>query len=172
MTPTPQSRLGATPSRTRLMGTPVATVMFGSLIGALLPIVAQSPTLPPFGLLFLLAWRLLHPTLWPLWIGVPLGAFDDLATGAPLGSAVFLWTAVMIAIEMIDRRIFWRDYWNDWLIALVAVAFCLLGGALFARIAGSHAPFWLLLPQILWSALAYPLMVRLTATVDRWRIMA
>lgn len=165
-------RLGAMPSPLRLRGTPSATIMFGSAFGALVPIIAQSPSLPPLGLLVLLAWRLLHPGLLPLWIGLPLGAFDDMMTGAPLGSAVFLWSVVLIAIEIIDERIFWRDYWHDWLMVLAALAFCLLGGLVFARFSGSLTPLSLLLPQLLWSVLVYPLIVRMIVRVDRWRIMA
>ena len=29
--------------------------------------------MPPFGLLVLLAWRLLRPELWRAWVGLPLG---------------------------------------------------------------------------------------------------
>lgn len=166
------SRLGAMPSPFRLRATPVLVVMLGSMLGTLLPVIAQSPSLPPFGLVFLLTWRLLHPSLLPLWVGVPLGAFDDVMTGAPLGSAMFLWSIALVAIEAVEQRILWRDYWHDWLIVAAALAFCLLGGVVIAHIGGSGASFALVLPQWLWSALAYPLIVRLIARVDRWRIMA
>src|SRR3546814_9887516 len=46
-------RLGRHPSRFRLAGTPVITVMLGSL-ATTLPVIAQSPVMPPFGLLLLL----------------------------------------------------------------------------------------------------------------------
>lgn len=170
MTPVP--RLGSMPSMWRLRSVPVAAVMFGSSVGALLPVIAQSPSLPPFGLLVLLAWRLLHPEMWPLWIGVPLGAFDDIMTGQPLGSAMFLWTVVLIGIEMVDQRIMWRDYWHDWLLVLAALNFCLGGAWFFAVLGGSRASISLILPQLLWSALSYPLIVRAIARLDRWRIMA
>lgn len=170
------SRIGADPnsalSQWRLHGVPVMSVLLGSSAGAVLPIVAQSPVLPPFGLIILLAWRLLHPTMWPMWIGVTLGACDDILTGAPLGSAMFLWSLVLIGVEVVDRRIMWRDYWHDWLLVAVALALCILGGWLFAHLGGSRAPVTIVLPQILWSVLSYPLIVRVIARLDRWRISA
>lgn len=168
----PLPRLGRNPSRWRIQVTPVLTVLFGSALPALLPVIVQSPTLPPFGLLFLVGWRLLHPELWPLWIGAPLGLFDDLMSGQALGTAVFLWSVIMIAIEQIDARMMWRDYWQDWLIAAVACLLFLGGGLLLAHLGGSRAPLLLILPQWLWSVLLYPLIVRLIAWIDRWRMMA
>lgn len=170
--PVPVPRLGRTPSRLRIHGTPVLCVMLGSMIPALLPLISQSPTLPPLGLLFLLSWRLLHREIWPLWIGAPLGAFDDLMSGNPFGTAIFLWSVIIIAIEFADERLFWRDYWHDWLIAVPACLTFLGGSFLIARLGGSAVPAFLLLPQLLWSALFYPLIVRITAGMDRWRMMA
>lgn len=160
------------PSYGRMQGTPIALVMLASALPALLPVIVQTPTLPPLGLLFLVGWRLLHHEMWPLWIGAPLGAFDDLMSGNPFGTAIFLWSAVMIGIELIDTRLFWRDYWHDWLIAIVACLLFLGGSLMFARYGGSHAPLFIVLPQLLWSALLYPLIVRIIAATDRWRMMA
>lgn len=168
----PVPRLGNMPSRWRLAATPIAAVMLGSSFSALLPIIAQSPTMPPIGLMILLAWRLLHAELWPLWIGVPLGAFDDIMTGQPLGTAMFTWSVILIVIEFIDQRILWRDYWHDWLMVAIAVAFSIVGALLFSRLGGSKTPLMLVVPQICWSALSYPLIVRVIARLDRWRIMA
>ncbi len=171
-THSPVPRLGSTPSRWRIEATPILCVMLGSMIPALLPIISQTPALPPFGLLFLVAWRLLHHEMWPLWIGAPLGAFDDLMSGHPLGTGIFLWSVVMMMIEIVDARLFWRDYWHDWLIAVIAAAIFLTGGLLIARLTGSAAPLAIILPQLLWSALLYPLIVRIIAGIDRWRMMA
>lgn len=164
-------RLGRYPSRFRLEGTPVITVMLGSMATAL-PIVAQSPVLPPFGLLLLLSWRLLRPELWHAWVALPLGLFDDLLSGQPLGSAMFLWTVTLIGIEVADQRLLWRDYWHDWLIAGIAVIFCLTGGLMFARLTGGGGTLMLIVPQMLWSALLYPFVARQCAWLDRWRVMA
>tara|TARA_R110000787_G_scaffold201821_2_gene312582 strand:+ start:55 stop:570 length:516 start_codon:yes stop_codon:yes gene_type:complete len=168
----PLPRLGSMPSRWRMEGTPIACVMLASALPAMLPILVQSPTLPPLGLLFLLGWRLLHHELWPLWIGAPLGLFDDIMCGHPIGTAVFLWSSILIALEMVDARLFWRDYWHDWLLAICASLVFLAGGVILSWLSGSSAPLHLILPQLLWSALLYPLIVRIIAWMDRWRMMA
>ncbi|MFB0875962.1 MULTISPECIES: rod shape-determining protein MreD [unclassified Sphingobium] len=165
-------RLGRHPSRFRLHGTPVMTVMLGSLLTSL-PIIAQSPVLPPFGLLLLLSWRLLRPELWRAWIGLPLGLFDDMVSGQPIGSAMFLWTVALIGIDAMEYRLVWRSYRQDWLIAIVAVIVCMAGGWFFARIAGGGSVrFSLVLPQMLWTILLFPFIVRQCARIDRWRVMA
>jgi rod shape-determining protein MreD len=166
------SRLGRHPSRWRLQATPVLTVMLGSML-TMLPIVAQSPILPPLGLLILLSWALLRPELWRAWIGVPLGLFDDLMSGQPLGSAMFLWTVTLICIDAAEQRLLWRDYWQDWLIAALAIIVCLTGGLFFARITGGGAINWMLVvPQIGWTILLFPFVARQCAWIDRWRVMA
>ncbi|CAM5599831.1 rod shape-determining protein MreD [Sphingobium scionense] len=168
----PVPRLGRHPSRWRLAGTPVITVMLGSTL-TMLPVIAQSPVMPPFGLLILLAWRLLRPELWRVWIGLPLGLFDDMMSGQPIGSAMFLWTMMLIGIDAIEHRLVWRSYRQDWLIATMAIIFCLAGGVFFARITGGGSVKLLLVaPQMLWTILLFPFVVRQCARIDRWRVMA
>ncbi|MEJ7935006.1 rod shape-determining protein MreD [Sphingobium sp. AN558] len=168
----PVSRLGRHPSGFRLAGTPVITVMLASLVTAL-PIVAQSPVMPPFGLLLLLAWRLLRPEMWRAWIALPLGLFDDIASGQPIGSAMFLWTVTLIAIDTVEQRLLWRDYRQDWLIAAIAILLCISGGLFFVRVTGGgDVRLWLVLPQMIWTILLFPFVVRQCARIDHWRVMA
>lgn len=134
-------KLGRTPSNFRLTGTPVITVMLGSSI-TVLPVIAQAPVMPPFGLLLLLSWRLLRPELWRVWIGVPLGLFDDIMSGQPIGSAMFLWTMMLIGIDAVEHRMVWRSYRQDWLIAAAAIIFCIAGGLFFARITAEETSSW------------------------------
>ncbi|QGP78528.1 rod shape-determining protein MreD [Sphingobium sp. CAP-1] len=165
-------RLGRHPSRFRLEGTPVIAVMLGSFLTTL-PIIAQSAILPPFGLLILLSWRLLRPELWRTWIGLPLGLFDDMMSGQPIGSAMFLWTVALIGVDWIEHRMVWRSYRQDWLIATLAIIFCISGGLFFARITGGGSVhFTLVAPQIVWTILLFPFIVRQCARIDRWRVMA
>ncbi|MFZ2997217.1 rod shape-determining protein MreD [Sphingobium sp.] len=165
-------RLGRYPSRLRLGGIPVATVMLGSTITAL-PLIAQAPVMPPFGLLLLLSWRLLRPDLWRAWIGLPLGLFDDMLSGQPIGSAMFLWTVMLMGIDAIEHRMIWRSYRQDWLIAALGIIFCIAGGLFFVRITGAgQVRFSLVAPQMLWTILLFPFVVRQCARIDRWRVMA
>ena len=88
----------------------------------MLPLVASSPVLPPLGLLFFLCWQLLRTEMWPVWIGLPLGLWDDLFSGQPIGTAVGLWTLASIAIHYSSQRIYWRGFLHDWAIAALLIA--------------------------------------------------
>jgi rod shape-determining protein MreD len=153
----------------RARATPVVSTMAGSL-ATMLPIIAQAPVLPPFGLMVLLAWRLLRPGLWPVWIPLPLGLFDDLASGQPVGSAMLAWTVTFLIIDASERSLVWRDYLQDWLIAAAALAGCLVFGFGLALLAGGKAPILAIVPQIIASILLFPAIARLCARLDAWRL--
>jgi len=153
------------PLRVRLI--PAWMVIAGSLV-TILPVVATLPILPPFGLLLLLGWRLHRPDALRVWAPLPLGFFDDLVSGQPLGSAILLWTLCFLMIELIDSRLVWRDFWQDWLIATGAIAFCLEAGRFFASPFVAHVDTVLVL-QIAVTVLLFPVIARLCAWVDRKR---
>lgn len=140
------------------------SVMLGSLM-TLLPVVAVVPFLPPFGLMMLLGWRLLRPDSMRVWAPVPLGFFDDLVSGQPLGSAMLLWTLCVLMVDMLDTRLVWRDFWQDWLIASGAIGFCLIAGRLVAAPFSAHVDTAMLL-QLAISAALFPLIARLCAWLD------
>lgn len=156
----------ALPVKMRLV--PTGSVLLASAFVAL-PFDAAFPILPPFGFMMLVSWRMLRADIWPIWIGVPLGLFDDLVSGGPVGSAVALWTLAMLAMEAIDRRIIWRDFWIDWLLAAAALFLYLLGGALLARSGNAPHILGLIMPQFIWSAMLLPLAMRGAAMLDGWR---
>ncbi|MFS0735470.1 rod shape-determining protein MreD [Sphingomonas sp. 1P06PA] len=153
------------PARVRVV--PIASTLAGSALGAL-PVIASAPALPPFGLLMMLAWRLLRPELWPAWAGLPLGLADDLLTGQPLGSGMALWTAVFLAVDRIDNRLPWRDYWLDWSIAAVALMVVMTGQLFAAGLALDMVPT--MLPLIAMTILCFPFAARFAASLDRWRL--
>lgn len=146
---------------------PWATVMAGSLM-TIVPVAATLPLLPPFGLLMLLAWRLLAPLALRRWAPALLGLFDDCLSGQPLGSSMLLWTLSFFLIDLFDQRTIFRAFTQDWLIAAVAIAFCLTGGRLLATPLGGHVDSMLLV-QIAVSILLFPLAAWLVAWVDRRR---
>jgi len=74
----------------------------------MLPIVIQVGWFPDFGFLLLLAWRLLRGDVIPAWWAAPLGLFNDLVTGGPIGLSVAIWTGAMILLDLLDRRTMWR----------------------------------------------------------------
>lgn len=162
-------RINREPYAWRVHGVPYISVMLASLLPFLL-IADVMPLLPPLGFLMLLGWRMVRPGLLPLWAGAPLGAFDDLISGQPFGSAIFLWSLAMIAVELIEARFPWRGFWQDWFTAgLIAVAYWFAAFVL----SGASLTLELLLvalPQALLSVLLYPIIVRMVASLDRFRL--
>jgi rod shape-determining protein MreD len=164
-------RLGEPASLWRVRLVPIASVMIASALPLMLPLIANSPVLPPLGLLLFLCWQLLRTEMWPVWVGLPLGLWDDLFSGAPIGTAIGLWTLASIAIHYISRRIYWRGFFHDWGIAALLVAAV---QALAALITHPHADkgqvLGLVVPQIILSALLVPLFLRLTGQFDNFRL--
>lgn len=156
-------------ARVRVRVVPVLATMLASL-ATLLPMVATAPLMPPAGFVMLLAWRMLRPELWPVWIGIPLGLFDDLFSGQPLGTAMSLWTITLLIFDLIDSNVIWRDYWIDWLLAAISITLYVLAGYWFSGLRGSPMTIDVLVPQILLSLLVFPLFVRICVRLDRWRL--
>ena len=153
----------------RRQAVPVGSTLAASLLDAL-PIVTQTPLVPDFAFLVLVAWRLLRPEMWLAHMALPLGLFNDLVAGHPIGQSMALWTLVFLAFDLIDLRVGWRDYWVDWLFACCAILFHSFGGWYVARLMGSNVAFGVLLPQYALSVFAYPLVARLLVALDRWRL--
>lgn len=146
---------------------PWATVLAGSLLTAL-PVIAPAPLLPPCGLLMLLAWRRASRFALRPWAAAPLGFADDLVSGQPLGSAVLLWSLCFLMMDLLEQRLVLRDFWQDWLIASGAIAFCLVGGRLIAT-PPDAALARAVTAQIVAGALLFPIAFRLAAWIDAKR---
>ena len=157
--------LGATEKRPRALWLAPLCVVIGSM-ATLLPMVATFPFLPPFGLMFLLAWRLQRADSLKVWAAVPLGLLDDMMSGQPIGSAMLLWTTCFIVIDVLDARLVWRDFWQDWLLASGALGFCLVAGRFVAVRVSAHVDTALVI-QVLISCALYPLIARFCARLDR-----
>ncbi|WP_432770803.1 MAG: rod shape-determining protein MreD [Sphingopyxis sp.] len=164
-------RLGEPASLWRMRIVPIASVMLASALPLMLPLIANSPVLPPLGLLFFLCWQLLRTELWPVWIGLPLGLWDDLFSGQPIGTAVGLWTLASIAIHYSSQRIYWRGFLHDWAIAALLIAVIQSLAALIAHPgAATGRLLGLVAPQIVVSVLLVPLFMRLTGMFDNFRL--
>lgn len=143
------------------------------LIASILPIfviAAALPMVPPLGFLMLLGWRLVRPGLLPVWAGIPLGLFDDLFNGQPFGFAMFIWSLTMIVIEIIETRLPWRAFWQDWFTASILTLGYLIAGWLLSG--GSPTIFSLvaLVPQLVLSILLFPIAARFVSMLDRFRL--
>ena len=149
---------------------PAATVVIGSLV-ALLPIVSATGWWPDWGLLMLVAWLLLRADAWPAWWAAPLGFANDLIVGNPIGLSVALWAAIMIAMDILDRRTMWRDYWIEWAIAALFIGLSELAQWRVAALLGAPVPLGLTAgPAIVVGVLCFPAAAFLASRIDRWRL--
>lgn len=146
---------------------PPATIVAASLL-TIVPIIGSVGLMPPFGLLMLMAWRLSDEDALPIWSPLLLGLFDDLVSGQPTGTAMLTWSICFLGIDLVDQRLVWRDFWQDWTLAAAAIAFCLIVGRFVASPISAHVDT-VLIGQILVSTLLYPLIARLCAWIERVR---
>jgi len=149
---------------------PYASIIAGSLLPILLFQADVMPIAPPLGFMMLVAWRLMRPGLLPIWSGVPLGLFDDLVSGQPIGSAVLLWSLAMIAFEYLEQRMPWRGFWQDWFTAGLAIIVYILAAMALSRATVSPALLFAMLPQIVVAVVLYPVFARLVSRLDRFRL--
>ena len=157
------------PSPILARGVPWLTVMLGSMLPGWL-LIASAPVLPPLGLLAFVAWRQLRPGLLPVWSGLPLGLWDDLFSGQPLGSAVLLWSVITIVLDVIEARLPWRNFVTEWLVAVGMIVAYIVLCLVLANLGGAGVPFPVIVPQIVISVLTYPLVGRIVAAADRFRL--
>ena len=163
-----QGRLNRGPSKGVTI-IPAASVVARAAL-AILPVVADRGGWPDFGFLMLIAWRLLRADAWPAWWAAPLGFVNDLLTGMPLGLSVALWTVVMLAMDLVDRRTQWRDYWIEWAVAGLLILAAEAAEWKVAAWAGAPVPFVQMLPSLVISILAFPLFAFIASRLDRWRL--
>ena len=165
-----RKRINRAPSPILARGVPWASVLLLSLV-PFAPLFASAPIVPPLAFMALLAWRMLRPGMLPVWAGAPLGAFDDLYSGQPFGSAVLLWSCAMLVMELVDIRLRWRGFLQDWALAAALVAAYLVLATLVSNLAGGAAPLRAIVPQIALSLIAHPLVTRVVAALDRLRLL-
>ena len=164
----PARRIGRGPSR-HAAYVPAVTVVAASLLAAL-PIVSTSGWFPDFGYLAFIGWRLLRADPWPAWWAAPLGFVNDLFTGFPVGFSIALWSATMLALDLIDRRTQWRDYWIEWIVAAVLIAINEWLQWRVAKLAGAAVPFVQLVPALVISICAFPAIAWIIWRIDVLRL--
>jgi rod shape-determining protein MreD len=148
---------------------PAASVIAASFLSSL-PILSQNGWYPDFAFLVLIGWRLLRSDPFPAWWAAPLGFINDLLAGTPIGFSVSLWTAAMLLLDLADRRTHFRDYWMEW-----GFAALLLIGHEFAQLrvaawTGSPLPLATLVPPVLISIAAFPMIAWIIGRIDYWRL--
>jgi rod shape-determining protein MreD len=163
-------RINRAPSPILARGVPWISVMLGSLLPTWL-FIASAPYVPPFGFLTILAWRQLRPGLLPVWAGFPLGFFDDLYSGQPMGSGILLWSVAMVLLDAIELRFPWRSFVLEWLVATALILAYVPACLGLANAAGAAAPVAVLAPQTILAVLIYPIVGRIVAALDRLRLV-
>jgi rod shape-determining protein MreD len=158
------------PSALLAVTLPWVVVMLGSL-SPTWPVIASAPIIPPLGFLLLIAWQHVRPGLIPVWAGLPLGLFDDLFSGQPFGSGVMLWSLAMIGLDIVETRLPWRGFAQNWLFAAGVIVVYLVLALLLANVGGGNTMLWVLAPQAIVSVFAYPLAARLVGAFDRLRLI-
>ncbi|MEO5706977.1 MAG: rod shape-determining protein MreD [Alteraurantiacibacter sp.] len=164
------TRINREPNPLLARGLPWLTILLLSL-APLSPIIAPAPVLPPLAFMLMVAWRLLRPQVLPLSAGIPLGLFDDLYSGQPLGSGIMLFSLALIALDLFEARFPWRSFWQNWLVAGVLIVVYLLVAALVSGAQLTLVQLRVLIPQTLLSVLLFPVMASLVALLDRLRLL-
>jgi rod shape-determining protein MreD len=96
---------------------------------------------------------------------------NDLILGNPIGLSVALWALIMIAMDVLDRRTMWRDYWIEWAIAALFNALSEIALWRVAGLQGADVPFNMSSgPAILVSVLCFPIAAFTASRIDRWRL--
>ena len=148
---------------------PALSVVAASSL-TLLPIVTTIGWIPDFGFLLLIAWRLLRADAIPGWWAALLGLVNDLLTGSPVGLSVAIWTAAVLALDLLDRRTMWRDYWIEWgLAALLIFGNDVARWRIDAAMGAPHE-FRVILPPFIIGVLVFPLAAWCASALDRWRL--
>lgn len=163
-------RINRAPSPVLALSVPWISIMLASMAPAL-PVIASAPLMPPLGFMLFVSWRQIRPGLLPVWSGLPLGLFDDLYSGQPLGSAVLLWSLAMIALDLIESRLPWRSFAMNWIEAAMLLAAYLIASLGIANLAGGTTPFPVIVPQLLLTVLLFPLAGRVVGACDRFRLL-
>lgn len=163
-----KTRIGQGPVRLAEYA-PAATVVAAMLLTSL-PFLPDVGWFPDFAFLLLIGWRLFRADVWPSWWAAPLGLMNDLLAGYPVGLSMTVWTASMLALDMLDRRTIWRDYWIEWAIAALLILLSESAQWQVAASMGARVPFAFMVPPILISIAAFPIAAWVVARVDRWRL--
>ena len=148
---------------------PALTVVLASLLAAM-PIVATSGWWPDFGFLVFISWRLLRSDPWPAWWAAALGFVNDLFSGFPIGFSIALWSATMLALDLIDRRTMWRDYRTEWVLAAVLITIDEWVQWRIAKLLDASPPIGQMAPPLVISICVFPLCAWIVSRIDAWRL--
>lgn len=144
-----------------------AAASVGLLFVMLAPLPLSVPAMPHLALMGVLVWAMLQPALMPPWVAFCIGLLADLLFGQPLGVNATLFALAAGSMRLASRLVGRNGHMFDWLLAaVVMLGFALLTGPLMA-LAGEPGAALPLLWQWLTSIMAWPLVARLCAAIQR-----
>jgi rod shape-determining protein MreD len=76
----------------------------------------------------------------------------------------------MIVMEVIETRFPWRGFWQDWFTAGVIAIIYWFAALIVSGASVTPEMLMAALPQVLLSVLLYPIIARLVAGLDRFRL--
>ena len=76
----------------------------------------------------------------------------------------------MLALDLIDRRTMWRDYWIEWVLAAVLIAIDQWLQWRVAKLVGGAPDFVKMVPTIVISVCVFPVVAWFIARIDAWRL--
>ena len=76
----------------------------------------------------------------------------------------------MLALDLIDRRTMWRDYWVEWILATVLIAVDLGLQWRLAGLIGAAPPLAKMAAPLIISVGVFPLFAWVVSRVDAWRL--
>lgn len=145
---------------------PALTVFASTLLMAL-PAPLAWGVIPQVPLLFVLIWASLAPRLMPAPLALVLGVLADLVTGLPLGINAFLFPAAVVAVRIAESRTEVRSLFLDWFFAAVVVLCANIVAWQMLAFTGRPGPLLPMLAQAVLTILAWPLVVRIAARIQR-----
>ena len=83
---------------------------------------------------------------------------------------MMLWTLALLGLDLLDRRMIWRDFRQEWGIAGGLIIAVLLVQLLISYANGGATNPLFLIPQMTISVLAFPMVARICSVLDLWRL--
>ncbi len=144
-----------------------ALVSILMLVLMLAPLPLVMPAMPQLGLMAVLAWTVLQPALMPPWVAFVVGGVADLLFGQPLGVNATSFALAAGTMRLASPLLGRSGLMFDWLaVSAILLLFTMLTGPLMA-LAGRPAAMMPLVLQWLTSVLAWPLLARSCAAIQR-----
>lgn len=76
----------------------------------------------------------------------------------------------MLALDLIDRRTMWRDYWIEWIFAAVLITIDEWLQWRIARLIGAPLSLARIVPPMMISICVFPVIAWIVSRIDAWRL--